>query len=92
MIQDFYNSLVKNSGVSKHSISHVQRITRIILNHAVALGVIEQNPVTNIDTVRVPKRQLQYWTKDEVDTFLSAAQRHIHYIAFVLPICDKENF
>lgn len=86
MIQDFYNSLVKNSGLSKHSISHVQRVTRIILNHAVALGIIKQSPADHIDTIRVPKKEQQYWTKKEVDIFVDAAREHIHFIAFYIAI------
>src|SRR5690554_3505194 len=40
-IQVFYNSIKKNKNLSAHTIAHVQRITRIILNHAVTLKIIK---------------------------------------------------
>src|SRR5690606_3918880 len=85
-IQNFYNSLVKNSGLSLHSVAHVQRITKIILNHAVRLKVIRENPASDIDIVRVPKREQKVWTKKQVDKFIEAARGHIHFIAFYLAI------
>lgn len=85
-IQIFYNSLVKNSGLSLHSVAHVQRITRIILNHAVRLKVIRENPAIDIDIVKVPKKEQKVWTKDQVDIFIDAARGHIHFIAFYLAI------
>lgn len=85
-IQNFYNSLVKNSGLSLHSVAHVQRITKIILNHAVRLKVIRENPASDIDIVRVPKREQKVWTKKQVDKFIEAARGHIHFIAFYLAV------
>lgn len=85
-IQNFYNSLVKNSGLSLHSVAHVQRITRIILNHAVRLKVIRENPASDIDIVKVPKKEQNVWTKDQVDKFIEAARGHIHFIAFYLAV------
>lgn len=85
-IQNFYNSLVKNSGLSLHSVAHVQRITKIILNHAVRLKVIRENPASDIDIVKVPKKEQKVWTKEQVDKFIEAARGHIHFIAFYLAV------
>src|SRR5690606_22217738 len=85
-IQNFYNSLVKNSGLSLHSVAHVQRITRIILNHAVRLKVIRENPASDIDIVKVPKKEQNVWTKDQVDKFSEAAIGQVRFIAVCLAV------
>src|SRR5690625_4521169 len=85
-LQEFYDSLLKNSKLSRRSVHHIHRIISNCLNFGVKMGEVKTNVSTVIDPIRVPKRDQQYWNVDEVNTFVEASRNHIHFIAFYLAI------
>src|SRR5690625_1706121 len=79
ILQEFYDSLLRNSHLSKRSVHHIHRIINNCLNYAVKMGEINTNVSTVVDPIKVPRTEQKYWNVDEVNTFVEASRNHIHF-------------
>lgn len=70
-IQIFVNGLVHESNYSPHTIHLIFRIIYRSLKHAQDVGLIKENPASNITLPRKTKREMTVWTLDQVNYFLN---------------------
>lgn len=65
-IEEFYNYLAENTGLSPNSIHHVHKTLRALLNRAVRWGYIHTSPMVNVDPPGQTKTIIQYWEPDDI--------------------------
>lgn len=84
-IQKLYNDMSAN-GLSAKSIRHMHNIINPALKQAVRWKLLKHNPCELCELPKLVRHEMQYFTRDEVSTFLEHAKADRYYAAFVLAI------
>jgi integrase len=71
-----WETKLREAGVSPRQRQAAHVLLKTILGHAFKLGLIPRNPLEVIDKPRIPKRELQVLSPDEVRQLLQAVQGH----------------
>ncbi|MFE3973147.1 MULTISPECIES: tyrosine-type recombinase/integrase [unclassified Peribacillus] len=71
--------------LNENTAHKVYSITKLIINHAVNLELINKNPFNNLSLVREQKRKVVTWSFDELEHFLKVVKNHhtFYYRIFV---------
>jgi len=64
------------SDLAPVTVNGVLQVLSSILNRAVAWGYIEGNPMKRVSRVKVPHREMQYLTPEEIQCLLSASENY----------------
>lgn len=72
--QRFTNQLLEN--MNENSAHKTYAITKLMLNHAVSLEIINKNPFANLSLVREQKRKVVTWSFDDLDHFLKITKKY----------------
>ena len=75
-VQEFYNSLQRDKGLSPKTIKNVHGVLHSALKQAQRLGYIQQNPADNINLPRVERPEVQPMPENIIPAFLQAIQGH----------------
>lgn len=59
------------SGLSPQTVKHMLRLLRQMLDHAIDWGYLRENPAKKVRNPRVPRKDMDFLTADEVGVFLS---------------------
>jgi len=62
--------------------NRVRRVLHTIFNHAVAWGIRDSNPVAAVKPIRRAVREQAYWTREEAQAFLTAADASPYRLLF----------
>lgn len=73
-IQKFYNEL-KATGLSARTVRYVHSVLHGILDHAVRVRLLHQNPTLHVSLPKVQAKEMRVLSRDEVKTFLRAARQ-----------------
>lgn len=74
------------SGKSPAMAAYALRILKMALRQAVYWGMLPRNVAEAVKPPRVPRKELEVWTPEEVLTFLGAAEAHRLYAGFYLAL------
>ena len=84
----------KAEGLSAWRLQYIKRILNKALRQAVALGIISSNPVLAVTVPRPPQKEMRFWNKDQVKTFLDCVESHrleaLYYLAFTTGLRQGE--
>ena len=72
ILEDFYKEIRENTTYSDKTIQHFYTIINTALKRAILWGYITTNPNTFIEKPKVRKKEIEYYTPDEVDELLKA--------------------
>ena len=72
LLEDFYNDLINNTDFSTKTIKHYQTLMNTMLNDAKKWGYIHINPNENIERIKVVKKEIKFYTPQEVELLLEA--------------------
>ncbi|WP_070120421.1 site-specific integrase [Bacillus marinisedimentorum] len=86
LLQKYVNELVTQTDLHVNSIRKVVSLLKLGFAKAKRLGLIQHNPVTNIDMPREVKPNLGVWTIEETQKFLQYTFNYRYYIAYLLAI------
>ncbi|TDF96596.1 tyrosine-type recombinase/integrase [Paenibacillus piri] len=86
IIQDFYNELVNQGKLSRENVQKVHSLVHDSLKRAERWELIQRNPASLVDRPRASKKEMSFWTQEEVLTFLKEAKDDRLYGAFLLAI------
>jgi integrase len=75
--ENFSKELLKLTGAS--TADKIYSITKLILNRAVTLEIINKNPFVNASVIKEKKRKLETWTFEELNHFLSVVKKKDSY-------------
>ncbi|MBS4173518.1 site-specific integrase [Bacillus sp. FJAT-49736] len=80
--QKYSAQLLEN--MKENTASKVYSITKMIINHAVDLEIINKNPFKNISLIREKKTKITTWTFDDLEHFLKVTKRYsdVYYRLF----------
>ncbi|WP_409174825.1 tyrosine-type recombinase/integrase [Brevibacillus fortis] len=85
-IQSLYNKLKEGGNLSDENIRKVHTIINDSLNKAFRWEMIAKNPAALVDPPKVSKKEIEVWTEEEIQKFLSAAKDSRYYCAFLLAL------
>lgn len=68
-----YKSWRRQSGAVASTVNRDLTVIKAMFNRAVHLGLIQKNPVLQVKKFKEPKRQVQFFTQEEVRKILEAA-------------------
>ena len=69
-VEFWFLKLVKQSGLSPKSCNDVLVIFKKILNDAARWGYIDRNPIEFVKKLPLAEKDIHFWSKEEVQTFL----------------------
>ena len=75
-----------NGGLSRQTVLHHHRVLSTALNHALRLGLIEQNPAVRATPPSVPRREMRALDTEETQRLLNAAASTRLFIAVHLAV------
>lgn len=84
-IQNIYNEMT-TAGYSPRTVRHTHTALSSALKQAVKWRLIFQNPCGLCELPRMTKREMKYFTVEEVKVFLEYAKTDRYYAAFLLAI------
>lgn len=84
-IQKLYNEMIKK-GLSAKTVRHVHNVLSPALKQAVKWKLLASNPCELCELPKLVKREMKYFTPEEVLVFLEHAKADRYYTAFVLAI------
>lgn len=58
------------AGLAPQTVKHLLRLTRQMLGHAIDWGYLRSNPCDKVRNPRIPRREMDFLTADEVGKFL----------------------
>lgn len=85
-IERFYVYLLKQTGLSERSIQDIQKIIKSSFTTAVKRKYIAYNPAVDAGAPKVPHKEMNVWSLDDVTKFLKSAQEDKLFIAFLLAL------
>jgi integrase len=59
------------SGLSAQTVKHLLRLLRQMLDHAIDWGYLRENPAKKVRNPKVPRKEMDFLTAQEVGTFLN---------------------
>lgn len=62
--------------------NRVRRVLHTMFNHAVAWGLRDSNPVASVKAIRRPAKEQAYWTREDAQAFLAAAEASPYRLLF----------
>lgn len=83
MVEDFYKDLLAE-GASRNTVYQARKVLGAVLTHAMREELLLRNVARLAETPKYKPSEGQYWTAQEVASFLSAAQSDPLYDVFVL--------
>lgn len=84
-IQRLYNEMI-NRDLSAKTVRHVHNVLNPALKQAIKWKLIKHNPCELCTLPKLVRREMKYFTQNEVNTFLEFAKEDRYYAAFVLAI------
>lgn len=89
VLEDFYNDLINNTNLSTKTIRHYQTLINTMLNDAKKWGYIFDNPNEKVERIKVIKKEIKYYTPDEVQKLLKAIENEpLKYKALIYLALD----
>ena len=85
MVEDFYKNLLAE-GASRNTVYQARKVLGAVLTHAMREELILHNVARLAEMPKYKPNEGQYWTAQEVVSFLRAAQSDPLYEAFVLVV------
>ena len=85
-IQNFYNYLFNEKGLSGSSIQKIHTLIKDSLKKAVKWELIHKNPADAVDRPKSEKHEVEVWNVEEINQFLKFAESDPLYIAFHIAI------
>ena len=90
ILEDFYKELRENTSYSDKTIQHFYTIINTALKRAILWGYITTNPNSFIEKPKVRKKEIEYYTPDEVDELLQVIQNEsLKYQAIIYLAIDS---
>ena len=90
ILEDFYNDLINNTNLSTKTIRHYQTLINTMLNDAKKWGYILVNPNENIERIKVIKKEIKFYTPEEVNTLLKVLENEsLKYRALIYLALDS---
>lgn len=86
LVQSLVSRMGRERGLSPKTIRNVLAPLREMFNHAVRWGYLKENPALYVEKPRVPDREMDFLTKDEIRTFLEnvPARRYALFLTAIL--------
>ncbi len=85
-IQQFYNKLQREKGLSAKTIKNVHGALHKALNQAVKIGSIRHNPADACDLPKVYQKEIAPLEQEEISRFLEAIQGHAYELLFLVTL------
>ena len=90
ILEDFYKEIRENTTYSDKTIQHFYTIINTALKRAILWGYITTNPNSFIEKPKVRKKEIEYYTPDEVDELLKVLQNEpLKYQAIIYLAIDS---
>lgn len=90
ILEDFYREIRENTTYSDKTIQHFYTIINTALKRAILWGYITTNPNSFIEKPKVRKKEIEYYTPDEVDELLNVLQNEpLKYQAIIYLAIDS---
>lgn len=86
MIEKFYAHLAHEKGLSETTILDIHKIVKSSLKMAVKRKYISYNPATDVETPKVPRKEMMVWNLAETTRFLKETESSNLYIAYLLAL------
>lgn len=83
MVHDFYRAKA-NEGYAPHYVSNMHNMLKLLLGVAKKWQLIEKDIVSMIEAPHNPKKEMKYWSIEQVNTFLERAKSSRYYPVFFL--------
>lgn len=80
---------IQKKGLADGTVRKIYNLVQTSFNSAIRKEIISKNPFDLLDKSDKPKTgkpKVDYWTKEEVKTFLKSIENHRHKIIFILAI------
>lgn len=82
-VQRVLDAILEASGGEHVSVANrARRVMHTLFQHAVAWGVTPHNPVASVKPVKRPVREQAFWTREEAQAFLAAADGSPYRLLF----------
>lgn len=85
-IQDFYNNLFNEKGLSGSSVQKIHTLVKDSLKKAVKWELLHKNPADAVDRPKSERHEVEVWNVEEINRFLKFAESDPLYIAFHIAI------
>lgn len=85
-IQQFYNRLQREKGLSAKTIKNVHGALHKALNQAVKIGSIRHNPADACDLPKVYQKEIAPLEQEEISRFLDAIRGHQYELLFLVTL------
>ena len=90
ILEDFYREIRENTTYSDKTIQHFYTIINTALKRAILWGYITTNPNSFIEKPKVRKKEIEYYTPEEVDELLQVLQNEpLKYQAIIYLAIDS---
>lgn len=90
ILEDFYKEIRENTSYSDKTIQHFYTIINTALKRAILWGYITTNPNSFIEKPKVRKKEIEYYTPEEVDELLQVIQNEpLKYQAIIYLAIDS---
>jgi integrase len=86
IIQRYINNLAENSTLTSSSIKKVITLLKVMLQKAVQLKILKENPVIGVTLPKEQKKEMNVWNLEQVNYFLNHSKRNRYYTAYLLAI------
>ncbi len=91
-LQQFYSACLAGGrkdgkgGLSPSTVKYLHAILSKALGTAVRWQMLHRNPVDAVEPPRATRQEMQYWTAAQVEAFLTAARKTLHYELYLTAI------
>ena len=91
-LQDFYHAKLENGrldgegGLSRRTVAYFHMILRRSLSHAVKWQMIPRNPADAVESPKAEQKEMKYWNREQVQTFLESIAGHRMYALYYLAL------
>jgi hypothetical protein len=66
-------AIIASKAKTPDAANNLRKILRHLFEHAIALGMVEHNPVVGVKRLKTKGRGLHCWTDDEIERYRAAA-------------------
>lgn len=75
-VQKLYKELEDQTKLSKHTIHKVHKLMKDNFNKAYTLDLINKNIMNSVDTPKYEKKEIEIFTRSEIEKILNACNKH----------------
>ncbi|MED3501149.1 site-specific integrase [Brevibacillus agri] len=86
MIEKFYAYLAKEKGLSETTILDIHKIVKNSLKMAVKRKYISYSPAADVESPKVPRKEMLVWNLEETTRFLKVAEGSNLFVAYLLAL------